>query len=50
LNEFFIHTRPAHRQERTGGELGGSDRNIEQTKYLRQYLNRVDGARRAAKN
>ena len=47
INELFIHTQPAHLQKRTGGELGSADRNIERARYLRQYLNREDGAQRA---
>jgi protein arginine kinase len=50
INELFIHTQPAHLQKRTGGELGSADRNIERARYLRQYLNREDGAQRAEKN
>ena len=44
INELFIHTQPAHLQKRTGNELGSADRNIERARYLRQYLNREDGA------
>ena len=50
INELFIHTQPAHLQKLTGGELGSADRNIERARYLRQYLNREDGAHRAEKN
>ena len=44
INELFIHTQPAHLQKRTGGELGSADRNIERARYLRQYLNKENGA------
>ena len=50
INELFIHTQPAHLQKLTGGELDSADRNIERARYLRQYLNRENGARKAEKN
>ncbi len=50
INQLFIDTQPAHLQKLTGGELSSTDRNIERARYLRQYLNRDDGARRAEKN
>ncbi|MGD0898298.1 MAG: protein arginine kinase [Thermoguttaceae bacterium] len=50
INDLFIRTQPAHLQKLAGGELGSTDRNIERAKYLRDYLNRGDGARRAEKN
>jgi protein arginine kinase len=50
INDLFIHTQPAHLQKLTGNELSSSDRNIERARYLRQYLNRGNGASKAEKN
>jgi protein arginine kinase len=50
VNDLFIHTQPAHLQKLTGGELSSSDRNIERARYLRQYLNKENGSRKAEEN
>lgn len=50
VNELFIHTQPAHLQKLTGASLDTADRNIERARYLRQQLNKENGAGGASKN
>ncbi len=44
VNEMFIQTQPAHLQKLTGSELDSDDRNIERARYLRNHLNKQNGA------
>jgi protein arginine kinase len=44
LNKLFIYTQPAHLQKLSGVELDTADRNIERARYLRNHLNKEDGA------
>ncbi|HEX3871317.1 MAG TPA: protein arginine kinase [Pirellulales bacterium] len=44
LNQLFIYTQPAHLQKLSGVELDTADRNIERARFLRNRLNKPDGA------
>jgi protein arginine kinase len=44
LNQLFIYTQPAHLRKLSGVELDTADRNIERARFLRNRLNKPDGA------
>ncbi|OHB69585.1 MAG: protein arginine kinase [Planctomycetes bacterium RBG_13_63_9] len=50
VNQLFIHTQPAHLQKLSGLELDADDRNIARARYLREHLNKENGAEGAEKN
>jgi protein arginine kinase len=50
VNNLFIHTQPAHLQKITGGELSTTDRNVARARYLRQHLDKDNGARKTETN
>ena len=50
INKLFIHTQPAHLQKLSGLELDPDDRNVARARYLREHLNKENGAEGAGKN